>query len=67
MPVNPDKTTIFGIQKTLLESQVHFDKLLNFAIGAVAIAGTFTPLMFPRAMDRESKLLTLLLGAVSCP
>lgn len=65
MPLNPDKTTIFGIQKTLLESQVHFDKLLNFAIGAVAVAGTFTPLMFPRAMDRESKLLTLLLGAVS--
>lgn len=65
MSLKPDKSTIFGIQKTLLEAQVHFDKLLNFSIGAIAIAGTFTPLMFPKYMDRESKLLTLLLGSLS--
>lgn len=65
MTLNKDKTTIFGIQKSLLQEQIHFDKLINFAIGSIAIAGTLTPLMFPKFMDRESKLLTLLLGAVS--
>ena len=65
MTLDKDKTTIFGIQKSLLQEQIHFDKLINFAIGSIAVAGTLTPLMFPKFMDRESKLLTLILGSVS--